>query len=123
MFTGSEQRFNVPSWATTIFISACGAQGGEGEGGGRGGYVFAKITIPFKTSVLFVNVGGSANGTFNGAGNRGGGATDIRTRSGGPNGLSNLESRIVVAGGGGAGTADTRRTIVDSRNNNTLIEE
>ncbi|EMJ5760889.1 hypothetical protein QCG29_002457 [Clostridioides difficile] len=82
-----------------------------------GGTTVATITFRKKTS-LYVYVGGFAN-YFNGGGygyietesNQpkyqlfGGGATDVRTVSGDWNSPESLLSRILVAGGGGAGKA------------------
>lgn len=89
-------------------VSACGAQGDSY--GGRGGYIEATIMVA-PGATLYVYVGGWGK-TFNGGGYggkagrlsiNGGGGTDVRLENGGPTGSTNLESRLVVAGGGGAG--------------------
>ncbi|SNU04807.1 Glycine rich protein [Prevotellaceae bacterium MN60] len=81
--------------------------------GGCGGYVKGTISLPSNLN-LYVYVGGAGtkNGetrTFNGGGRcaatddgcaSGGGATDIRLRSGNWNDFNSLLSRIIVAGGG-----------------------
>ena len=85
-------------------IDACGGQGKSY--GGRGGFISSMIEAePGQT--LYVYVGGYGQ-TFNGGGSgackrasdvnciRGGGGTDIRSGS-------ELDTRLVVAGGGGAG--------------------
>lgn len=115
-FTGASQTFVVPSGATSLTVSAFGAQGRRG---GLGGSVTATLTVtPGET--LFINVGGAPavvtsppaadvnEGGFNGGGRAGGspfnlvgpvgpggGASDVRR------GGSALGNRVVVAGGGG----------------------
>ena len=117
--------YSVPSDAQYLLVNMCG---GQGHGyvysgwsnifwswngvGGLGGYVSALIPVTELVNVnqLYVYVGGYGNdgSTFNGAGwswhgQIGGGGTDIRTMFGGIDGRANVTSRIVVAGGGGAG--------------------
>jgi hypothetical protein len=106
---GSVQTWNPPINAINMSFEAFGAEGGKN--GGLGG----KVTGDFRTipSTLYVAVGSagktgnSVAGGFNGGGRSGsgsyvegsgGGASDIRT------GLE-IESRIVVAGGGGGNGA------------------
>ena len=107
--TGSVQTWNPPINAINMSFEAFGAEGGKN--GGLGGKVSGDFrTIP---STLYVAVGSagktgnSVAGGFNGGGRSGsgsyvegsgGGASDIRT------GLE-IESRIVVAGGGGGNGA------------------
>ena len=104
-YTGQIESLTFPANATNIRFEALGAQGGKT--GGAGGLVTGEFTgVP---SVLYITVGGAGGsntsepGGFNGGGTSGGsagvegsggGASDIRT------GYS-LNSRIVVAGGGG----------------------
>jgi hypothetical protein len=106
---GSVQTWNPPINAINMSFEAFGAEGGKN--GGLGGKVSGDFrTIP---STLYVAVGSagktgnSVAGGFNGGGRSGsgsyvegsgGGASDIRT------GLE-IESRIVVAGGGGGNGA------------------
>jgi len=125
-FTGAPATFVVPSDCglpqaegaeppaeppTECFfrVDACGGQGASW--GGHGGFISSTISAAPGSS-LFVYVGGIGN-TFNGGGSgagtsavpiNGGGATDVRTENGGPTGAQNLASRLVVAGGGGAGS-------------------
>ncbi|HEV3153976.1 MAG TPA: glycine-rich protein [Candidatus Baltobacteraceae bacterium] len=117
-YTGGYQYFTVPACATTVFVTAAGAQGGSviGSTGGSGGLATGTIpTTPGET--LVVVVGGAALGEtsnsagYNGggiggpcpqgpcdAGAGGGGATDVRQNG------DSLYNRVAVgAGGGGAG--------------------
>jgi hypothetical protein len=117
-YTGSEQTFKVPKGVTQLTVVA---RGGEGAGfstypstdtPGRPGRVSAIIPVS-PGEKLYVFVGGSGtDGGFNGggagaystshgAGNPGGGASDVRV-----GGTGILERIIVAAGGGGAGEAD-----------------
>ncbi len=105
-FSGEMQIFTPPVNARNLTFDAVGAQGGRS--GGAGGKVTGSlVTIP---DTLYIYVGGAGNfgpeaaGGFNGGGmaaagpelpGSGGGATDIRTST-------DISSRIVVAGGGGA---------------------
>jgi len=85
-------------------VEIFGAQGGENDEGGLGGFVTGTLQVTPGT-VLFIAVGGmggSPEGGWNGGGDGvnngggGGGASDIR--------LSQLiSSRLAVAGGGGGG--------------------
>ena len=105
----------LPLWPGTYKIECYGARGGNGNGfslGGYGGYTSGTTTIT-EFTMFKVNIGqagqdgnsrresfnGGAIGgydTYNGVenGGSGGGATDIRL-------TSNIEDRIMVAGGGG----------------------
>lgn len=115
-FTGSVQSFVVPAGVYTLNVEALGAQGAasvscvQGEtiqfDGGLGGSVSGELSvIPGQT--YFVYIGGQGNsagaGGWNGGGaggnfgGGGGGATDLRTT------IGNFASRVLVAGGGGAG--------------------
>lgn len=92
------------------------AGGGSGTAGGRGSYV-SGIMYLVENDHLYFYVGeqGSKAAAFNGGGAgsdsdpryfAGGGATDVRLISGTWNDESSLESRIMVAaGGGGAGSS------------------
>ena len=128
-FTGLEQTCAVPANATSITITAVGAQAGggffsTGAGGGLGDSVQATFAVGTGDAVtpgepLYVEVGGHGNnaggippgaGGFNGGGSGdtttnggggGGGASDVRSSPA----LAGLapDTRIVVAGGGGGG--------------------
>jgi hypothetical protein len=103
--TGEIQTWHPPINARNITFQVSGGQGGKS--GGQGGRVTGTLTqIP---STLYIAVAGagitgqSAAGGFNGGGQAGsgsnnegsgGGSSDIRLGT-------NVESRIVVAGGGG----------------------
>lgn len=104
-FTGQTEPLTFPPNATNIRFEVYGAQGGK-SGGGGGSVRGSFTTIP---NVLYVTVGGAGGsnafepGGFNGGGQAGGsagvegsggGSSDIRTGY-------ELETRIVVAGGGG----------------------
>lgn len=115
-FTGSVQSFVVPSGVYSLSVQAFGAQGAasvscvQGESlqldGGLGGTVSGDFAVlPGQTYFIYIGGQGSSAGTggWNGGGaggnfgGGGGGATDMRTT------LGNLASRVLVAGGGGAG--------------------
>lgn len=118
-FTGAEQSYVVPDGTAAVRVDATGAagEGGTGGTGGRGATVSGTLAvIPGQT--LYVEVGGV--GECNGAGlseqetSGGGGAADVRTISATDSGGSfcgtpfdqsttSLNSRLIVAGGGGAG--------------------
>ena len=126
-YTGSSQTFNSRN-AKSIEIRLIGANGRDGDNSNRaggGGTVQGDYLVPYNTS-YFVYVGGYGSygtagnrrsGGFNGggsihdSGNPGwyvagaGGATDFRTIGGGSwEDITSLNSRILVAGGGGAGS-------------------
>lgn len=98
-------------------IELWGAAGGStGSTGGRGSYVSGIIYLADNDHLYFyVGEQGSKAATFNGGGAgsdsdpryfAGGGATDVRLISGSWNDETSLESRIMVAaGGGGAGSS------------------
>jgi len=115
-YTGTGQAFTIPAAGTYCF-ECWGAQGGQGNPSnydddspyseyGRGGYTKGEIVLS-SGLVFYIYVGGEGvtphngwNGGGYGVGNNGGaymyggGATDVR------NGVE-LNSRIMVAGGGG----------------------
>jgi Glycine rich protein len=103
--TGADQTFTVPAGVTSVAVTAVGAPGETKSQvllGGRAATVSAILAVmPGQT--LYVEVGtttGEAKG-FNGGGPYGGGdATDVRTLPRVSAGT--LESRLIVAAGGGA---------------------
>lgn len=109
-FTGSRQKFQVPSNVKRVTIAASGASGGvcpsscTGYGTpGNGGYVKATIPVaPGETLYVFVGGDNGYNGGAVGSSGRygyvnGGGASDVRE------GGDALKDRVVVAAGGGGG--------------------
>jgi len=120
-----ESTFIVPAGVSDVTVTAIGAQGGAGYDGGcyaNGAEVNGTLAVT-AGETLYVEVGGlggdsdaSANpaGGSNGGGtggsggfaNRaaggGGGASDVRTLPA-ADGLSPVDSRLLVAGGGGGG--------------------
>ncbi|MCC6701391.1 MAG: T9SS type A sorting domain-containing protein [Fluviicola sp.] len=120
-YTGSEQTWTVPCGASNVTIETYGAKGATGStanpgvnvGGaaGLGNKVTGNWSSLNPNDVIYVFVGGKANGHiggFNGGGNGvanpaaypsggGGGATDIRFPT------NAINDRIQVAGGGGGG--------------------
>jgi hypothetical protein len=115
VFTGGEQTFVVPSGVHFLQVHLAGGHGGNGGGnGGAAAEVLGGLEVqPGET--LYVEVGGNGEtageggaGGFNGGGNGGGagaggggGASDIRLV---PRlGFLSLESRLIVAAGGGGG--------------------
>ena len=122
-YTGSAQEFTAPYYGS-YKIELWGAQGGYRgaiTNGGYGGYTTATIHMT-PNDKLYIYVGGSgqsgmASGGWNGGGSRttsglpgGGGATDVRTVDTGTNwsDTTSLNSRLLVAGGGGSGGAPSR---------------
>ncbi len=106
-YTGTVQKFVVPSNTSSLTIKAYGSQGGSnasGVKGGLGGYAQGDVSVT-PGDTLYIYVGGT-NG-YNGggaAGNQpcssavagiGGGASDVRI------GGQSLTNRVIVAGGGG----------------------
>jgi hypothetical protein len=122
-FTGGEQtinRFNATSWRVQLF-GGSGSDGDSSNRAGGGGRVNGDMTS-LGQSAYYVHIGGAGArgnnvngiGGYNGGGNvngdsntswfqsGGGGASDIRTVQGAWN--ANTSNRVLVAGGGGAGS-------------------
>ena len=108
-YKGDYQTFVVPR-SGIYKLETWGAQGGyrSNANNGKGGYAQGLVYLN-RGDVLYVYVGGSGethNG-WNGGGlqttlkNYGGGATDIRFKDGAWNDAAGLNSRLIVAGGGG----------------------
>jgi hypothetical protein len=111
--TGAPQELRAPAGVAGMTTRAVGGRGGAG--GSKAGGLAAEVqgVVPTEPGqAVWVLVGGNANGTeggynggaglpFNGyaLGGGGGGATDIRRIYPGDSG--SLESRLIVAGGGG----------------------
>ena len=117
--TTSGQEYIVPfgqaGWYKIELWGAAGASGigsasaGTSAQGGAGAYTSGIIYLEENT-LLFFYVGGRGSGTNGGAngggkgngdGSGGGGATDVRLIGGAWNNTDSLNSRIMVAGGGG----------------------
>lgn len=100
--TGAEQSFTVPAGVTSVRVAATGSGGAErgANSGGRAAVVTATLSVA-PGQVFYVEVGGI--GAFGGGGEGGGGgASDVRSISlAPPNEILSLESRLLVAGGGG----------------------
>jgi hypothetical protein len=135
-FTGAEQTFTVPAGVTTLQVAAIGAPGGLNIAHpalhrGLAARVTGTLTWLSGGQILYVEVGGEPtnNGTcayaefcvggFNGGGSSpaggggGGGAADVRTGSG--TALGSLNSRLLVAaGGGGVGAIGTSCDVTGS---------
>lgn len=111
----------------TYKLQVWGAQGGYRSSStyaGKGGYSIGNVKLT-KGTKLYVYVGGQGGNTssltsgvvaggYNGGGYRygykgGGGATDIRLKSGTWNNSTSLLSRIIVAGGGGSDGATSKQ--------------
>jgi hypothetical protein len=123
-FTGDEQNYTVPAGVTSIDVDADGGLGG-GSGGGYAGAAQGTLAVS-PGEMLYVEVGGSAQGATGGwngggngghgggvnnesAGSGGGGASDIRTCSryaGSCNGTGTLASRLIVGAGAGGSAGD-----------------
>jgi hypothetical protein len=103
--TGAEQAYTVPAATTRIHVRAVGA--GGFQNGGAGAVVDTDLPVtPGET--LYVEVGDNHgwNGGGQGYFGAGGGASDVRTTSISGDPATSLASRLVVAGGGGAGSLD-----------------
>lgn len=106
-YTGSGQTFTAPK-SGFYKVELWGAAGSNTSGFGNGAYTSGIIELE-KGEKLYVYVGARAN-TFNGGGycdettKHGGGATDIRLINGAWNNATGLNSRIMVAAGGGSVT-------------------
>ena len=117
-YTGNVQTFTAPRKGT-YKLECWGARGGSRSTdastiGGAGGYAYGELALE-KGDTLYVYVGGYG-GTINGvasngwngggkagySGIYGGGASDIRVTNGTWNAAASLNSRIIVAGGGGS---------------------
>jgi hypothetical protein len=121
-YTGSEQWFDVPPGATTLWFSGAGGAGGStGFLGGRGARITRASVSAVPGERLFVEVGGYGGrppspALCNGSGPRGGtlagsggGAIDLRRVSVfssfcGLQAPMSLNARVVVAAGGGGAT-------------------
>ena len=116
-YTGAEQTYIVPAGVGSVSIVAIGAAGGgpvSFGSGGRAADVSGVVDVA-AGEVLYVEVGGAGGqsaGGFNGGGAGrsgsglswygGGGASDVRTLPISA-GVISLNSRLIVAAGGGAG--------------------
>jgi len=125
-YTGQPVSYVVPFGITQMHVELNGASGGNGDFGGQGGFganITADIDVNQGETIYFYvggagkngvsksdanentmigggfNGGGSAGG-FGDPGGSGGGASDIRING------SELNNRILVAGGGGGGGSD-----------------
>lgn len=126
-FTGSPQTLNFRPEVKKYRIELYGAEGGlsyvSGGIGGRGGYVYGDLIVPYNKN-LHVYIGGQGApgnnsgaslkaGGWNGGGNSyyggaGGGATDVRTiLDNNPLNMVSLQSRLIVAGAGAGGEQNT----------------
>jgi hypothetical protein len=121
-FTGNQQLLVVPNGVSSVAITAVGAHGSSATAaGGSGATASASVSVT-AGQTLYVEVGGDGQpyyrdgtGGWNGGGaggsedgSGGGGASDVRTVTCSPNcatggNATSLNSRLVVAGGGGAG--------------------
>ncbi len=120
-YTGNEQRVMLP--AGVYQLECWGAHGWavQNTNQGKGGYAKGTLTVAYLQPLyIYVGEGGQVptsvspnTWTFNGGGTgypanndycgNGGGASDIRTIGGTWDNITGLSSRIIVAGGGGAG--------------------
>lgn len=99
--SASIQTFSVPATATSITVDCVASKGADyasGANGANGGRVQCKATVT-GGSTLYVVVGGIPTETQTAAYN----ASDIRTDNTGITDNTSLNSRIIVAGGGGSG--------------------
>lgn len=112
-------------------VECWGAKGG-GKGGANGGYTSGYIYL-YRGEKLYVYVGQDSNtetnkkkfnaGTSNQGGYNGGSATDIRLVNGAWDNATSLNSRIMVAAGGGsanAGVGGAGGTLIGTKGNGTV---
>ena len=102
---GGYQKFMVPPTVTKMNVQLFGASGGGFDGieGGYGAMISTYLAVS-PGEIYYVFIGGMGNeyeGGYNGGGypsgetaTGGGGATDLRKST-------NIEDRILIAGGGG----------------------
>lgn len=99
--SSSFQTFTVPATVTFLSVDCVASKGNNGGGsGGNGGRVQC-VTQVTAGSTLYIMVGtipsSQASAEYN--------ASDIRTNNAGITDNTSLNSRILVAGGGGSGTS------------------
>lgn len=98
--SSSFQTFTVPAGVTQITVDAVASKGldGSGASGGNGGRVQAILPVTAQQE-LYIVVGdipaSAATASYN--------ASDIRTDNTGITNNTSLQSRLIVAGGGGSG--------------------
>lgn len=100
--------FGQAGWYKIELWGAAGASSSSAQGG-SGAYTSGIIYLEENTLLFFYvggkgsgrNGGANGGGSGNGAGRGGGGATDVRLIGGEWNDTDSLNSRIMVAGGGG----------------------
>lgn len=101
--SGSFQEYTVPQGVTKIEVDCVASKGADGDSTGKGGYggrVQCNLQVtPGQTLYFYVGAVNSPNTTaqYN--------ASDIRTNNAGVTDSTSLNSRLVVAGGGGSGVA------------------
>lgn len=93
----SLQEFTVPANATSIEVDCIAPSGNAGVGGaGYGGRVKCTLAVTAGQKLYFyVGSAGTGAPVYN--------ASDIRTNKNGVTDTTSLQSRLVVAGGGGNG--------------------
>ena len=132
-YANSSQVFDTDFCDGVYMVQLWGSSGKDvGSDGlsnslGYGGYTAGKIRLE-KSLVLYINVGHetivSGHHTYNGGAVGeaiGGGATDIRLKSTSWNDSIGLNSRIMVAGGGGGAMYNNHLTLVQSGDAGGLI--
>lgn len=121
-YTGNSNVFFVPASCDSVILEVWGAQGGSTNHnsneaqGGLGGYARGILNVS-AGQMMWITVGGQGsdnsasgggNGGFNGGGaghqysTGGGGSTDVRYLN------DNLNSRVIVAAGGGGASYDSQ---------------
>lgn len=97
----SFQEFTVPSNVTELIVDCVASRGNAGSASaGKGGRVKCKLSVtPLQTLYILVGQIPSSSGTasYN--------AADIRTDNTGITNTTSLQSRLIVAGGGGSGAS------------------
>ena len=102
--SASFQEYTVPQGVTEIEVDCVASKGADGSGTGKGGYggrVQCHLQVtPGQTLYFYVGAIASSNTTaeYN--------ASDIRTDNTGVTNSTSLNSRLLVAGGGGSGAYD-----------------
>lgn len=88
------QEYKVSPWCTKIRVDVVGSKGWNGGNGGR---VQCDLTVT-PNQVIYISVGNIPSNRYSPTYN----AADIRTNNSGLTDTTSLQSRLVVAGGGGS---------------------
>jgi len=114
----SLQEWTVPSGITKLHVDCVASRGRNGKaGGGYGGRVECDLTVTSGQTLYFVvgNIPLENSSYYN--------ASDIRTNNSGITNTTSLNSRLIVAGGGGSGGDADRNYFSNGGNGGGLTGE